>query len=187
MLGGSIQGTLDNSGDLNNCLNPGIYCVHATVTNAPIGGAAMRGLLIVYKYTRDSNVYYAQIFTVAGSSVTWIRSYYINWSAWQQFSTDVPDFYKNYSTLDEFVAASLETTNSVSSYTDFNSITTSGQYVFLSTQITGKEHAPSESSGCLLVLGGSMIRQIYFENSAENKVFIRKNFASQGWSAWVRL
>lgn len=104
-----------------------------------------------------------------------------------EVSVNIPSFYKNYSTLDEFVAASLETTNSVSSYTDFNSITTSGQYVFLSTQITGKEHAPSESSGCLLVLGGSMIRQIYFENSAENKVFIRKNFASQGWSAWVRL
>lgn len=69
----------------------------------------MRGLLIVYKYTRDSNVYYTQIFTVAGSSVTWIRSYYINWSAWQQFSTDVPDFYKNYNTIGALAAGIGET------------------------------------------------------------------------------
>jgi len=91
------------------------------------------------------------------------------------------------SSMSALASVLCETTNSVSSYTDFNSITTSGQYVFSSTQITGKEHAPSESAGCLLVLGGSMIRQIYFENSSDNKVFIRKNFASQGWSAWVRL
>lgn len=105
VLGGSIQGTLDNSGDLNNCLNPGIYYVHATVTNAPIGGAAMRGLLIVYKYTRDSNVYYTQIFTVAGSSVTWIRSYYTTWSPWHEISMNIPLFYKDYNDIASLASA----------------------------------------------------------------------------------
>lgn len=113
ILGGNIRGSLgvDSSVDLNDIINYGIYTIPtgsswANISNKPSHNNLQAGVLFVKAGSASS--WKTQIVYDQGGHSFYRNIYESNSSyntPWVCFSTDIPDFYKDYGNLTAFTEA----------------------------------------------------------------------------------
>lgn len=153
-----------------------IYQIPSTCSNMPSG--AIDGYMQVFKWY--SNNYSTQIFYDPNRDKVFIRSNRygttVSWESWSELSTNIPAFYKNYSTIAELITAVNGTCTTVS---DLNNISFNG--LFQTTNQT--QHTPIEGavmSGIQIIGAQGAKIQIVFR-SVNGEIYYR-----QGSGTWYK-
>lgn len=187
--------TLGSGADLNNCVDAGtIYTCNSgsiaqTLVNRPNDNFAFG--LYVRHAPLSPNTIYQILFSNSGK--VWQRKRdNNNWASWQQFSFDIPSFYKDYANLAS-LANGLANTGmfkymSITEGIDFND-TDAWCWCYLGGQVTGDStNKPSEVIGSiessLVTFGvGNYKMQLFF---VRDTIYYRHRVTA-GWNTWKKI
>ena len=183
VLGGTLK--TGYTSDLNNTFTPGVYEFEHTDPNKPIN----YGACLVFRKSNTRIYQLAYGYDNLTTCHTYFRMYADSWTAWQEVTTEMPTFYKNFATLSGLVTGINDINITYNSgITDLNDV--SNKYLW--TRFTSK---PTNAPSGLSTEGGFLLHAAI--NPSTNKVqfmfdydgahgFFRTYWGTS-WRAWVAM
>lgn len=178
--------------DFNNATTKGVFTAWGTPANAPINDTRL-WVVRVERYVQNASYGISQMAYCADDNKMFYRISNISttWGDWKEISTDIPTFYKDYSTLASLASAIIGVTPAEFSG-DLNDVPDGlGIYYQNSSSIiTQMSHKPSGmSSGEMqfinLAFQGYGIQFIIASN--QDKIWYRTKHGSNGFRNWILL
>ena len=201
LLGVQANGTPMGIGasDLASVL--GALCYKGTANNTMDANALPNGYWSCYNENRPTNTPYIgnggiicfraddvvlQIAFDKNTQKTFYRmEAYDAWTAWHEYTYDMPSFYKDYANLSSLASALGVMTKISNGYNlDANNVTTTS-ITIMNTRDDYADYHWGISGGCLvtIVYSADYIMQIMFDPISANLV-IRGKWPSAGWRNW---